>query len=485
MKIIHQNKDMRRRRWASVAFKHCCVVTRRGIFVRRCRMVVDPSTFPTKYPNGNGSLLRLAVTICFFSFLNLDFSAHPGQQAIIVIDAMSLNSLVGRNEAEILCGGRHHRYFQLYGRLFSDLKAGDVKLVFFSDLNVQHQKMDEWLQRRSETYARTITLFDNIAKGMSVVDLLKTGANLRTLMVAMNALSTEARKHGEYVYVTQHECDVELAQYARDHNAMAVIGNDSDFLVYEGNWMYWSASNIDLETLATIEYSRTALCDYLSLSHQQLSLWATLVGNDITSVCFRDLRRFHTSLGTIEQKFLNVARYVRSFKRLPFSFDQHTIESIARRVFGDRNCRRMSPLIVDGIQSYNLDFPQSAGLSDPLLQKAVHHSGIYVKLMSDVHTLTLAMYDLRANDIVKTYTDVMAVVERRAIGVVWQERKSMQSQLTLAAKWSHEGAWCCRDMHPLYPPANRKSIAVSNQQENLTHTSIINISVQFQCVCRR
>lgn len=413
-------------------------------------MVFIPSIFGMKWNNGSGMSRYFPASKCLFLTPIQIRRLNPKHEAIIVIDAMSLIHLTARDVADNLCGGRHHKYYNLFGRLFADLKSCGCRLVFFSDLNVQHQKVDEWLRRRTEEYDKTIVLFDQIAQGMPVEAIVRECDDPKSLMTAMNALRTEALKHGEFMYVTQRECDTELAKYARDKNAVAVIANDSDFLIFAGKWKYWSAKDIDLETLDTMAYNREALCSYLSLSHQQMALWATLIVNDITNSCYRDLRRFHGSLGPIDQKFVNVARYVRSIRYQPFSFDQRTIDSIARNVSGDRFYRRTSPLIAESISSYDLDYPPEM-ITDPLLLKAMPHSAIYAKLQTDIHTLTLTKYDFRCADIRRTYTEVMAKVEQRAIGVVWRERGRHPS-IKLMAKWSHGEPWCRTDMPPIFPP---------------------------------
>lgn len=379
---------------------------------------------------------------------------HPQQEAIIIIDAMTLTVLTARNQGDILCGGRHHQYFSMFDQLFSKIKSCDVKMVFFCDSNVHNQKIEQWLRRRNDDYARTIALYDQIGDGISVADILgKQDDNAITLTTVMNAVSTEALKYGEYIYVTQHECDLELAKYARDHNAIAVVSNDSDFHIFEGNWKYWSCKDIDLDTLDTIEYNRQALCDYLSLSYQQLPLWATLMGNDHTGTYSWELRNFHTRLGQIKCKFLNVARYVRAFRDLPFQFNQCTIDKIARDVFDRRINGQKRQSILDSIKSYDLDFiiPE---ITDPLLRQAVKHSSIYSKLTSDIHKLTLSKCNFRYSDIGKPYTDVMAAIERRAFGVIWRERKKPQATFQLLAKWAHTENYCVRETLPLYPPEN-------------------------------
>jgi hypothetical protein len=74
---------------------------------------------------------------------------------------------------------------------------------------------------------------------------------------------------------------LETAAFATKNNALAVIADDSDYLIYKGNWRYWSARQLDLNDLSTMEYDRRALWDCLNLSEDQMKIFATIAGNDI------------------------------------------------------------------------------------------------------------------------------------------------------------------------------------------------------------
>lgn len=366
---------------------------------------------------------------------------------------MGLIQLLARKEEELFCGGRHHMYFKMFAKIFADLKACGATLVFFSDLNVQRFKIDEWSRRRNDEYDASLMLYDQIAKGLTVKEILKTRDNPKTLMTAFSAVMTEAENYGAVYYSTQHECDAELAKYARDNDAVAVLANDTDFLIFEGDWRYWSASDINLNTLDTIELNRKVLCDFLSLSYQQLALWSTLIGNDHTGTYFRDLRDFHQTLGPVSNKFRNVARFIRDFDRLPFNFTDADIMRISVNIFRRNSCPETRQLIKDSIQSYCLDFTDGK-ITDPLLKECVKYSDVYVLLISPIHTLALTMYDFRRRDLGKTYTEVMAPLLQRKIGALWKQRNDTQLTFELLAKWSHEEGLHNKIVYPMYPPDN-------------------------------
>lgn len=375
---------------------------------------------------------------------------------------MCLIHLIARNEGELFCGGRHHQYFQWFAKIFADLQACGATLVFFSDLTVQRWKIDEWLQRRTDEYPETLALFDQISRGLTVDEILKTRDNPRALMTAYSALLTEAKNYGNVYESTQHECDLELSRYARDNDAIAVLTEDTDFMIFEGNWQYWSVGDLNLDTLDTVALNRKALCDYLSLSHQQLALWSTLVGNDHTKAYFRDLSDFHRWLGPPKDKFRSVARYVQDFERLPFNLTDADIIRISTNVFRRESCAESRQMIKDSIQSYCLDYTDPE-VTDPLLKESVKYSDIFSLLVTPIQTLTLTMYDLRRPDINKTYTEIMAALMRKQIGVLWKPKNDSSLAIELLAKWSHTEEWYIEEVYPIYPPDSCKTHSFTSQ----------------------
>lgn len=249
---------------------------------------------------------------------------------------MGLLSQIADKQGEIFCGGRHHLYFGLFNKFFNELKGCSARLVFFSDLNVQKSKVDEWLDRRDKEYIKTVNLFNQIEEGKSVREIIAARDDQISIITAKHALIKAAKENGQHFSATQHECDAEVAKYACDHKALAVIANDTDYLIFEGDWQYWSAKDIDFETLNTCKYNRKGLCENLSLSYHQLPLWATLLQNDfIKSQCYYyELRGFYRSLGKVEERFQNVAKYVRSLKQSTLELTSSDIKKIGERVFG-------------------------------------------------------------------------------------------------------------------------------------------------------
>lgn len=360
--------------------------------------------------------------------------------------------LMSKNQGDIICGGRHQQYYELFGNFFGELTSCGAELVFFTDLNVQESKIEHWLARRNHDYELDRELFDNMALGCTVQKLLQSCTDPKALATAKHALATEARKYGTYKCATKHGCDAELAKYARDHDVMAVVAYDTDFLIFEGQWAYWSSRDIDVDTLETKEFNRKIIRDHLSLTEMQLPLFATLMSNDHTHSRHDDLCEFHRSLGPMWKKWTNMADYVRVNCSSAFDLNKAQIAGISKRVFGNLSTLDTQESIRKGIESYDLSFTIPDD-TDPLKQRAVNCAEVYQLLTSPIVPLNVVLYDMRDINSAKSYTDNMARVLRKSIGVIWGQM-NRQYSFKLLAKWSAEENFSSKTMKPLFPPSS-------------------------------
>lgn len=170
----------------------------------------------------------------FHIFIN---RKNPNRLPIIVFDFVALTHF----ETEIkdnICGGRHANILNNFDEMLTNLKAAGSQLVFFSDLNTQKGKSIEWMKRRDESFAFNIDLYDCISSKQSsktIASSIKEGKNLSS---ASYGLSLIAQKYGEFHYAIDQECDLEMARYATENSAFAVVSCDSDFFIYKGKWKF-------------------------------------------------------------------------------------------------------------------------------------------------------------------------------------------------------------------------------------------------------
>lgn len=323
------------------------------------------------------------------------------------------------------------------------LKAVDCTLVFFSDLNIQLGKIDEWLSRRNSEFEFYVNLYDAIVSGKSLSTIVaehEEKGEKRAITAGFYGMAVIARSYGEFHFSTKHEADLELAQYAKRHNAMAVISDDTDFLIFEGPWRLWSAQQIQIGSarqLKTLEYNRFGIKNTLSLTKHQLPLFATLLGNDFTKTYFNELTKFYHQIGGPRFRFQNVARFIHKMNNQNVH-SPHVSDANVRRIV-EMMCGRANPemeqLIKSSINSYNTDFLPAIPC-DPIEAKLLH-TNMYRPYMGNlglIHGMTMPFYDLRG--VVSEHWNLPKLLTqwiKRRKGIVMKDCDSISS-FTLLAK---------------------------------------------------
>lgn len=264
---------------------------------------------------------------------------------------MGLVNVLLDDKFEMLCGGRHQIYRQIFEDFLGRLSAV-ADLVFFEDGPLPLEKLGTWLGRQRDRYDRTAKIMDMIDDNVPLSEICKLheSRELPRITTFVDMMEIVAMRFGKLIWTVTKECDAELARYANNNSSvLAVLAEDSDFLIFAGKWQYWSLLNLDKATMETCEYSREALRNYLEVNDQQLSIIATLAGNDV--LAFKDVHKFHKRNHIDERtnwKFVWLARYA---KKLPRKFSE-LIHTIAADVVGN-NHFSIKDRISDSLAQYN------------------------------------------------------------------------------------------------------------------------------------
>lgn len=226
-------------------------------------------------------------------------------------DTKAKNEEVTKREA--LCGGRFKKYQDTCELLFKNLsKCGD--LVFFVDGSLVTEKLCHWIAGNEEKYHLSLEVIEMIDQGKSVSDICRATKELPRFTTHLSIVERIAKKYGNVMRSMTRECDSEIAKFAIENNAFVVLAEDSDFLIFKGDWKYFSLNELNIDTLKTKEYNRYALWNFLGLKNFfQMAMLATLSGNDLVN--FDDVKRFHFQLTegkfSIDRKFLALADFVK------------------------------------------------------------------------------------------------------------------------------------------------------------------------------
>lgn len=371
---------------------------------------------------------------------------NPGKTPKVVVDFLCLAHCVAKKEDDTVCGGRHQVALNSWRKILNALQSSGCSIIFFADLAIQKCKIDSWLSRRNAKFDLDVSMYESINAGASI-DLI-TATVRDSLSATFNAMETVAEEYGEFNTSLQYECDLELAQYAKREKALAIITNDTDFLIFDGDWRLWISLDIQLTSanqLITTELNRNGLLRLCSLNQRQLPLLATLNGNDITKKYEDKLYRFWCRLGPLRKRFQNIAQYVRQFGYGSLSWADY--ERISIDIFGSDD---MGNLIKQSIDSYNIDFTPAT--MDPLEKKLLKTPMYrpYVALMSAIQAISTPFYDMHHSHRGINFPAILLDWLKRKIGVL-RQRNGNTFIFTLLAKKYVSQLYMAHTETPIYP----------------------------------
>lgn len=358
---------------------------------------------------------------------------------------------LGGSFTELLCGGRHNVYLDKIEGLFKRLVKHDAKLVFFCDGQLQLTRVDEWSRRRNAEYKEFMCALDQIDRGTDVFQL--NGRRHRVCKNVVGSILCIARNYGEVIISTDCDCDAALAQYAVRNKALAVVANDSDYLIFEGDWQHWHAESLNFDKLQVMRYGRQELSDFLCLTRREMHLFATLVGND-----YMKPGPYRVDFGHPKRlRFRRMADYVISlnifrFDELSETFFERTCIDLFGRTNRLDNAIAMMRM---SIKSYDIEFDMPT-TKDRLLDYAAENVLMSAILYDGIFQYDLNFIDFRSennNNAEKSFTDAILPVFSRLAGILLQHLwvQDKVPVLKICIKPSSKDDYALQCIAPIYP----------------------------------
>ncbi|XP_023560590.1 constitutive coactivator of peroxisome proliferator-activated receptor gamma isoform X2 [Octodon degus] len=240
-------------------------------------------------------------------------SRHPACTPTIVVDAMCCLRYWYTPESWI-CGGQWREYFAALRDFVKTFESVGIKLIFFFDGMVEQNKRDEWIKRRLKNNKEISKIFHYIKSRRE-----QPGRNMFFIPSGLAIFTRFALKAmGQQTLCSLQEADYEVASYGLQHNCLGILGEDTDYLIYD-TCPYLSISDLCLESLNTVMLCREKLCESLGLHLADLPLLACLLGNDIIpegmfeSFRYKCLSSYTSSKGSFDKKgniILAVSDYI-------------------------------------------------------------------------------------------------------------------------------------------------------------------------------
>ncbi|CAH0388496.1 unnamed protein product [Bemisia tabaci] len=397
-----------------------------------------------------------------------------GKEPVIVVDGSSCLGHIYKG-LDWVSGGQYKEYIEKLGKFVQAFKQIGVKLVFYFGGGTVNPKRKEWIKRCFERLERVYQMFDQLSDGLRTTDLHQS---LFSLPPGVGTLSQHYLEHifGCEVYQSVDETDTEIAHYARERKCLAIFGQDSDYLIYEGGTYYLSAQHFNLRTMRTFNYDRRGFAEYLGLETSQLPLFATLAGNDLVS--FSDLKPFHRFLcrkytgGGYDVNFKTLfpalARYIQQFP--PGEAVIQALPHIAREALNDPRAANVFATSIRSYLSSTKIVKRTTAPNHPhwnaVLQRAeeLHRSNystatVFAIVNGEPFETSTAFEDYRERDL-PPFARLLRPMRTRLYGILFHEKPlNLEPQFVLE--------WCMEGPNSLNEPTRIKPAPPSDPHPGL------------------
>lgn len=312
---------------------------------------------------------------------------------------------MARKLDDAVCGGRHQLILESWEEILRALKTTGSDLVFFSDLNTTTSKMETWMDSQDQQFLNYVNFYKSIVGFNGHFDqVLNDIKDIKPPNSTFYDMAALARKYGDIHYSVKRENDFDLAQYATSHDAVAIISNDTDFLIFEGNWEQWSSDGIVAHSFTVTEFDRNGLLRMLNLSRSQMPLFATAKGNDFTKEIFPPTMR----------SFIEAADFVR-----------HTDSSVSiKDIFIGHNNSDLQ-LIQNSLDAYDITI-KPMPIEDPiekvLLETKNKMYRFYMALTNPIQGIALPWYDMKEGDQKINLSKLCVRWSKRKVGILHADK---------------------------------------------------------------
>jgi hypothetical protein len=147
------------------------------------------------------------------------------------------------------------------------------------------------------------------------------------------AFTQTAKKFGKVLGLEKVE-DVkpstEHAKIANDNNAMAMMGTDTYYIFYEGDWKFWSDADLDMKRMTVREYNKELILTHMGLTIVKAPLFVALAGGLYSSQ--ENIKKIAKNFKPWTKQLLkNVSEFV---NRQRFPITDSTLNDIVTKIFG-------------------------------------------------------------------------------------------------------------------------------------------------------
>lgn len=382
----------------------------------------------------------------------------------------------GRNLQNCL-GGQYPFYINYYRSFFKKIENFGADLVFVAAAKKLSDELEIFIPNNEMDYIAFISILDDIdaneGKWSKTIEPKHKKRASKTTEFNMLKL---AKQHGE-VRINYFRHNQEIAKYANENAdaILALITNDTEFLIFDGDYQVWRATDIIVQQMSAYRFCAKRLREHLEMNTQQLELLSALAGTDYLPL--EVLEDFYTKIGTESWSGGHIdalAKYIREeVPLLPTTQENDVrfdLEKIARDVFGESYTRGDLNAIQNGLIQYNLNFETNGKYpyKRASLDFCKTHNMFIFKLFTDKVYLIkdISFIDYR-NCKLKNYADLVIILLRKLQGILYANELRRPKTRDFCMKYAHDEPFKVVKETIIYPPGELKTMRVAFVGVNL------------------
>lgn len=342
---------------------------------------------------------------------------------------------------------------------------------------------NEWLDRFEQGFQKNIEIYDAIRDGKTLSEIGAMFHNhyFEFPRPALFGLDAIAKKYGKFHYTSSNvNLVINMASFATRNNARAVVSDNRDCYIYEGDWQFWSGKQFRVDEqnpnkFKTIHFDRGALARVCGIEAIHRPLFATLIGNRRDEDFRNKLTEFAKRLDKHGSPVAKVAKYV---KKLQGNYQVHELnfKRLSEDVF--QSCEdRYIRFLKGRIDSYDLDrIPDEEHDTLSRLCSSQYYRDVSM-IMDDDRVLILSFYDLRGEYETETLPVLFLNWDRRKSGILQKVWRIESKPIKAFAKFRFDGCFRVRVKKPIRPKSNAIQHSLLMKQMKVFIFSIISVDV--------
>lgn len=361
---------------------------------------------------------------------------------------------IDEDSDSLILGGRYAMYNEKVNFFFSELKACGANLVFFCRPFLNSLNEDLILEAFDRVVEKDLDWFQRNQRNKK--NLFPWHLDKRFLYNLVNIIA----KYGD-VYTQLFGTYQRIIEYSSDlsNHVLAMIQHDTDFLLSNGHYQYWSLADLDILNLKTKKYCRENLYQRLRLTTKESQLLSGI--SRLEGLKDNDHKNFFINLQIPREEnannfFLKIAYYVRTLEIGENEWNEDHLRQIVHDIYGENDQQTHLENLEHELSRFNkpgVEMAESAFVK--FCKERLYFA--YGLIVEDFSTnQALAYIDLRRENST-SYIDMAITILLKQCGILLKDHEARPKARSIKIKRRIDDEAVSDERDIIYPPSKLKN----------------------------